>query len=148
MLRVVYEAVESLESGRLAEICEVRGGTQVRVVRGAEVEAYTHALNVEMAAFLDGAEWFQLWRDEVIARSGGTCSLSVIFSIHDLDPGDYVEIQESKGLVDIRVERSASVDQFVKAANPAIEKFLAGAQWFQLWQGEIVDMDSPEDRAA
>lgn len=148
MLRVVYEAVESLESGGLAHISEVRGGTRVCVVRGSEVEAYTHALNVAMQEFLDGAEWFQLWRDEVIARSDGTCSLNVVFSIHDLDDGDYVEIQESKGLVDIRVERTASVDQFVKAANPAIQEFLDGGQWFQLWQGEIVDMDSPEGRAA
>jgi hypothetical protein len=143
MLQVIYEAVESLGSGTLAEISEVRGGTRVRVARGVGVEVYTQALNIAMQEFLDGAEWFQLWREEVIARSGGTCSLDVIFTIDDLDPGDYVKIRESKGLVDIRVERTASVDQFVQAANPAIEEFLAGAQWFQLWQGEIVDMSSP-----
>ncbi|MGW2223898.1 hypothetical protein [Streptomyces formicae] len=148
MLRVTYEAVASLESGKLADITEVRGGTRVRIARWADVEAYTHALNVEMAAFLDGAEWFQLWRDEVISRSGGTVQLSVVFSIHDLEPGEYVEIRERRGLVDIRVERTATADQFVQAVNPAIEEFLAGAQWFQLWQGEIVDMDSPEGRAA
>ena len=148
MLQVIYEAVESLESGKLADISEVRGGTRVRVARGADIEAYTHALNVEMAAFLDGSEWFQLWRNEIISRSGGTIQLSVTFTIHDLAPGDYVVIRESKGLVDIRIERTATVDQFVRAANPAIEEFLAGAQWFQLWKGEIVTMDSPEDRAA
>lgn len=148
MLRVIYEAVESLESGKLAEISEVRGGTRVRVARWADIEAYTHALNVEMAAFLDGSQWFQLWRDEIISRSGGTCTLDVIFTIDDLDPGDYVKIQESKGLVDIHIERTATVDQFVRAVNPAIQEFLDGKQWFQLWQGEIVDMDSPEDRAA
>lgn len=145
MLRVVYEAVEDLESGRLAEISEVRGGTRVRVAKWAGVEAYTHALNVEMAAFLDRSSWFQLWRDEIISRSGGTIQLSVIFTIHDLDPGEYVEIQEAKGLVDIRVERTATAEQFVGAVNPAIKEFLAGAQWFQLWQGEIVDMASPPD---
>lgn len=148
MLRVTYEAVESLKSGKLADISETRGGTHVRVVRGVGVETYTHALNEEMAAFLDGSEWFQLWREEIISRSGGTIQLSVIFTIHDLDPGDYVVIRETKGLVDIRIERTATVDQFVRAVNPAIEEFLGGKQWFQLWQGEIVDMDSPEDRAA
>ncbi|WP_069883460.1 hypothetical protein [Streptomyces luteocolor] len=148
MLRVIYEAVEDLQPGRLAEISEQRGGTRVRVARWARIEDYIHALNMEMAAFLDRSQWFQLWRDEIVARSGGTVQLSVIFSIHDLDPGDYVVIRETKGLVDIQVERTATVDQFVHAVNPAIEEFLAGAQWFQLWQGEIVDMDSPEDKAA
>jgi hypothetical protein len=142
MLRVVYEAVDSIEGGKLADISEQRGGTRVRVARGQDVQGYARALNEEMSRFLDQSSWFQLWRDEVISRSGGTIQLDVIFTIHDLPPGAFVAIQESKGLVDIRIERSATVDQFVASANPTIKQFLAGKQWFQLWEGEIVDMDS------
>ncbi|ARX81612.1 hypothetical protein SMD44_01010 [Streptomyces alboflavus] len=145
MLRVIYEAVEDLRPGKIAEISEQRGGTRVRIARWASVEEYARALNEEMSAFLDRSAWFQIWRDEIVSRSGGTCSLSVIFTIRDLAPGDYVLIWESKGLVDIQIERTASAEQFVRAVNPAIEKFLDGAQWFQLWQGEIVDMASPDD---
>jgi hypothetical protein len=37
---------------------------------------------------------------------------------------------------------------FIGTLNRSIEEFLAGGQWFQLWHGEIVTMDSPEANAA
>jgi CO/xanthine dehydrogenase FAD-binding subunit len=48
----------------------------------------------------------------------------------------------------VHVASLATASQFVDAMNPATERFLAGGQWFQLWQGEIITMDSPEADAA
>ncbi|MEU5772613.1 hypothetical protein ABZ819_04825 [Streptomyces venezuelae] len=145
MLSVIYELVPSTTTGRLAHYSEARGAVRVEVVDGHHAPDLLPDLNQGMQELLDGSRWFQLWRKDIIGRSGGTdCSLDVRFRLVDLDPGDYVQILEVKGLVIIGVERTATAAQFVQAINPAIVHFLAGGQWFQVFAGEIVDMSSPD----
>jgi len=55
-----------------------------------------------------------------------------------------VDMRERKGLVTVNVSPEALVDEFVQALNAAVGELLAGGQWFQHWEGEIVTMDSPE----
>ena len=66
----------------------------------------------------------------------------------DVDWRTCVQIRECGGIVRLHVCPDASAEHFVRALNPSIERLLAGGQWFQLWQGEIVTMDSPEASAA
>lgn len=145
MLSVTYEVVSRTVTGRLAHYSEARGNVRVEVVDGHEAPDFIEDLNYGMQEFLDNSHWFQLWRQDIIGRTGGTdLALDVKFHLDDLDPGDYVAIKESKGLVLIGIERTATAAQFVQAINPAIVQFLDGGQWFQLFAGEIVDMGIPD----
>jgi hypothetical protein len=65
----------------------------------------------------------------------------------DLPPGMAVDLQESRGLIRIRVSSAATLEEALAALNPVAAEFLAGGQWFQLWEGEIVTMHSPDDPA-
>ncbi|WP_223279278.1 hypothetical protein [Streptomyces sp. SDr-06] len=71
--------------------------------------------------------------------------LRVIYEAADLDPEMPVDVEETRGKVRIRLDRNTPVEDIAQALNPVLEELLAGAQWFQLWKGEIVSMDSPED---
>lgn len=146
MLSVTYELVPETTTGKLAHYTEARGHVRVEVAEGHLAPELIPDLNQGMQDFLDGAEWYQLWRKDIIGRTGrDDLSLDVRFTLTDLDPGEYVKIEESKGFVLISVERTATADQFVDAINPAIVQFLSGGQWFQLFAGEIVDMTSPSN---
>lgn len=145
MLRVVYEAADDLKPGELVRAAEDRGIITIRIRRTIDARVYTRELTAELDRFLPTVEWFQLWKDEIVSPQSMDCPVRVVIeTADDLSAGDVVEIREHKGLVNIRVDRDADVDRFVAALNPAIEKFLAGGQWFQHWRGEIVDMGSPD----
>lgn len=62
-----------------------------------------------------------------------------------LDPEQPVVVRESRG--DIQVELSPTIfsPEACAALNAVGSQILAGGQWFQLWRGEIVSMESPED---
>lgn len=72
--------------------------------------------------------------------------LSVRYELaDDLDPTEApVVVREGKGKLLIRISRALSPEEIVEALNAAIECVLAGGQWFQLWRGEIISMESPE----
>lgn len=145
MLRVVYEAADDLKSGELVTAAEDRGIITIRIRRTANAQAYTRALTAELDRFLPTVEWFQLWKDKIVSPQSSDCPVRVVFVLDgDLGAGEVVEIREHQGLVKIMVDPAADVDRFVAGLNPAIEKFLAGGQWFQHWCGEIVDMGSPD----
>jgi len=147
MLRVVYEAADDLEPGQLVAIGEDRGIITVRIRRTADAFDYTRALTEELDKFLAGAEWFQLWKAKIVSPQSTDCPVRVVYVLDldgDLDVDEFVEIKEHHGLVKILVDPDADVDVFVAALNPAIKKFLSGGHWFQHWQGEIVDMTSPD----
>lgn len=65
--------------------------------------------------------------------------------VDDLGPGEIVEIREKRGAVEVRISRTATLQQVVDTLNEVCEELLAGGQWFQLWKGEIVTLDSPAD---
>ncbi|MDX3027880.1 hypothetical protein [Streptomyces scabiei] len=149
MLRVVYETTPHLRLGHLVELRESRGHIGVRIREGTEAGEYTAALNSALKKFLADCSWFQIWRGRVISANSPESPLTVTYQAdHQIDLRKCVEVRESCGLVVVHVAGLATAEQFVDAMNPATERFLAGGQWFQLWQGEIITMDSPEADAA
>lgn len=69
--------------------------------------------------------------------------LSVQFLLEDLDEDCPVEVRERRGRVTYRLANGLFLPEGVAALNCAARKLLAGGQWFQLWKGEIVSMNSP-----
>lgn len=57
-----------------------------------------------------------------------------------------VQVRESRGNVTFELYRGLFLPRGVAALNSATSMVLAGGQWFQLWRGEVVSMDSPEFR--
>ncbi|MFH9579045.1 hypothetical protein ACH4MO_13740 [Streptomyces globisporus] len=143
MLRAVYEAAD-LEPGVISNWREERGLLQISVARHATPQQFTRSLNRTLADVLGGAHWYQVWRGEVISVASPACPLRVHFQISEFNPAPLVEIRERKGLVSVHVSPTATADEFAHALNPALEELLAGGQWFQLWQGEILTATSPE----
>jgi hypothetical protein len=150
MLRVVYEASPDLQPGEVAEINESRGLIRVRIAPGTTIQQCAEALNVASKSFLAECRWFQIWRGHILSADSPEGPLTATYVIDDnLDRRKVIEMRESRGLVQIHIASSATLDDFIRAMNPAAADFLAGGQWFQLWEGEIITMDSPpEARAA
>lgn len=147
MLRVVYKA-DDLPSGVVSDWREDRGLVEIRVAREAKPRDFIPSLNRTLRDFLTNTEWFQLWEGEVISADHPQSPLRVTFELSHLVPTPTVYIREEKGDVILYVSPTASVEEFVQTLNPSIEEFLDGGQWFQLWRGEIVTMDSDEYAAA
>lgn len=149
MLRVVYRTVEDLALGRLVEIEESRGRLDVLLRRGVDIDDITHALNDELKKFLAKCGWFQIWRGRIISVNSPESPLTVQYVTDpDVDWRTCIQVRESEGCVRVHVCPDASVDRFANVINLSTERFLAGGQWFQLWEGEIVTMDSPGSAAA
>lgn len=150
MLSVVYEATPDLEFGETVEIRESRGQIRVRIARGTSIEQCAEALNAAIKEFLVDCGWFQIWRGRIISADSPEGGLTVKYVVDDrLDRRKLIEVRESCGLVQVRIAATATLDDFIRVINPACADFLAGGQWFQLWDGEIITMDSPpEARAA
>lgn len=149
MLRVVYQATTDLKPDRLVDIEETRGRIDVRIHQACSADEYTEALNAALVRFLANCSWFQIWRGRIISADSPESPLTVTYQADDqIDLRKCVEVRESRGLVVVHVAGAATAEQFVQAINPSTEAFLAGGQWFQLWQGEIITMESPEADAA
>ncbi|MCX5598347.1 hypothetical protein AB0I27_23090 [Streptomyces sp. NPDC050597] len=149
MLRVVYEATHDLQPGRIVAIRESRGHISVKVDQDAPAELYTKALTDALKVFLADCGWFQIWRGRIISADSPGCPLTVEYETDNkIDRVRCVEVRESRGLVKVHTSTRATAAEFARALNPATAKFLAGGQWFQLWEGEIITMDSPDARAA
>ncbi|WP_409469137.1 hypothetical protein [Streptomyces sp. HC307] len=134
---------------QIVDITESRGQVRVNIQRDSGADEYTAALTVALKRFLANCNWFQIWRGRIISANSPDSPLTVTYQADDqIDLRKCVEVRESCGLVVVHVASSATADQFAKAMNPSTERFLAGGQWFQLWQGEIVTMDSPGSAAA
>lgn len=143
MLRVVY-TVADLDAGAISDWHEDRGLLTIRVARNATPHQFTQSLNRTLDAILTSAHWYQVWRGEVVSINSPASPLRVRFQLSAFDPAPLVEIRERKGLVAVHVSPVTEADEFVHALNPAVAELLAGGQWFQHWEGEIVTMDSPE----
>lgn len=146
MLRVVYEASHDLDDpSATVEIRESRGRVTIKIREGAHASEYIPALNAELAAFVAQCGWFQIWRGRIISAASPENPLTVQY---EADPkvtlGSCVQIVEDCGVVRLHVSPIAPAELLILFLNPAIERFLAGGQWFQLWDGEIVTMESPE----
>lgn len=71
--------------------------------------------------------------------------LQVTYELADLGHGMPVEVRETRGAIRVRIDRHATLEELIAALNPVIGELLAGGQWFQVWKGEIVTVDSPQD---
>lgn len=147
MLRVVYKATY-LGPGMLTDWRESRGRVEIRVARGTNASQYVPSLNDTLRDLLSRAHWFQIWEGEVVSVDSPDCPLRVTYELSRLTPAPLLDIREHKGHVAVHVPPSASAEELVQVLNPSLEEFLAGGQWFQLWRGEIVTMDSPDSIAA
>jgi hypothetical protein len=145
MLRVVYEASHDLEGDTVVDIRETRGRVTIRLRSGIHAEQYIPALNKQLAAFVAQCGWFQIWRGQIISAASPDSPLTVRYVA---DPGvsriQAVQIRERRGVVRLHTCPDLTAEELAQAVNRPIELFLAGKQWFQLWQGEIVTMDSSE----
>ncbi|MET8113716.1 hypothetical protein [Streptomyces prasinus] len=147
MLRVTYEAVESLAPGRLAWIDEARGSLRVEVDKSAPLEDVVQQLNIEFEELMAEANWFQLWRGEIISHRTPGTSLSVRFILRRLVP-DAAVVLEGRGRIRVNVDPALTVREFAGKMNLGVRQLLDGRQWFQLHAGEIVTMDPPGYLAA
>lgn len=143
MLRVVYRTVEDLAPGCLVDIDEDRGLLDVQLRRGADIDDVTRALNDKLESFLADCCWFQIWRGRIICADSPQSPLTVQYITDpDVDWRTCVQVREQGGSVRVHICPDATTERFAKVINPSTERFLAGGQWFQLWQGEIVTMDA------
>ncbi|WP_405964771.1 hypothetical protein OG713_34545 [Streptomyces sp. NBC_00723] len=149
MLRVVYEATTDLEASRDVQVEEARGRVTIKLRAGTRAEDYVSPLNAALAHFVGQCGWFQIWRGQIISADSPDSPLTVQYEADpDVDIIQCVQIRERRGVVRLHVSPEATAECLVHALNPAIEKFLAGGQWFQLWQGEIITMDTPPETMA
>jgi len=147
MLRVVYKTAD-LAPGILSDWREGRGLVEIRIARGLEPAAFIPSLNETLLDFVNTAQWYQIWEGEVVSAASPQSPLRVTFELSSPELEAPVEIREHKGHVALLVHPLTSTGMFIGTLNRSIEEFLAGGQWFQLWHGEIVTMDSPEANAA
>lgn len=149
MLHVVYEATTDLSTDRIVEIVETRGRVTIKLRKGTLAHEYLGPLNAALEAFVGQCSWFQIWRGQVISAASPDSPLSVRYVADpEVDLRTSVQIREHCGVVRLHVSPGLPVELLIRSLNPAIERFLAGGQWFQLWQGEIVTMDAPGTAAA
>ena len=147
MLRVVYQAAD-LNPGELSDWYEDRGFVRIRVARGTRAHEFIPSLNETVNDFLANSQWFQLWEGEIVSARHPENPVSAVFATSPFRPAPLVELREHKGLVTLYVSPTATIDEIAPILNTSIEELLAGGQWFQLWRGEIVTIDSPGSMAA
>lgn len=149
MLHVVYEATTDLSNDRIVEIAETRGRVTIKLRKGMLAHEYLAPLNAALKDFVEKCGWFQIWRGQIISAASPNSPLSVRYVADpEVDYRTSVQIREHRGIVRLHVCPSLPAELLIRSLNPAIERFLAGGQWFQYWQGEIVTMDEPGPMAA
>ncbi|MFJ8929322.1 hypothetical protein ACIRLA_22355 [Streptomyces sp. NPDC102364] len=149
MLKVAYEAATDLAPGELVEIRESRGRVDIKIEASVPASEFIHELNAKLADFVGHCSWFQIWRGQVISADSPDSPLTVQYEADpEVSLRSCVQIREDRGVVRLHVCPTAPAPLLIRVLNPAIESFLAGKQWFQFWEGEIVTMDSPGAAAA
>lgn len=64
-------------------------------------------------------------------------------AVEDLPPGRLAKIDEDRGRIRVRLDKSAPLADVVRQLNIEIEQLMSGARWFQLWGDEIVSRATP-----
>lgn len=70
--------------------------------------------------------------------------LRVVYKAVDLATGRLSEWHEDRGYVEIRVARGTVASQFVASLNETLRDFLSKAEWYQIWEGEIISANHPK----
>ncbi|MDH6224294.1 hypothetical protein [Streptomyces sp. MJP52] len=146
MLHVAYRAVNGLASGRLVEIDEDRGRLDVRMDSRAPLEDVVLELTDRMRELMAKEHWFQIWRGRVLGPEDRR--LEVAFEV-DRRVGRHmgVNVREGEGYVRFHVSPEITVEELARALNANVRELLAGRQWFQWWDGEIITMDDSAEAA-
>lgn len=72
--------------------------------------------------------------------------LHVTYALDDqLAADEPMVLKESRGSVEVSLSPEVFSPAACAALNAVGVELLAGGHWFQLWRGEIVSMESPED---
>jgi hypothetical protein len=144
MLHVTYEISDRLTPGRLAQIDEDRGRVQVLLDGTAPLADVVPALNDEIDRFMQSAQWFQLWDDEIVSRDTPGRPLRIEYILDGRFPYSIgAGVAEDRGTVRVYINPGLTTRAFAAAMNPATRRFLKDGHWFQLYGGEIIDA-SPE----
>lgn len=64
-------------------------------------------------------------------------------AVDDLAPGRLADIDEERGRVRVRLDRTAPLVDVVRELNIELDRLMRTAHWFQLWGDEIVSRDTP-----
>ncbi|WP_158717847.1 MULTISPECIES: hypothetical protein [unclassified Streptomyces] len=65
---------------------------------------------------------------------------------HDLSSDAPIRIQEGRGWVHYELHNGVFLPEGAAALTSASQALLAGGQWFQLWRGDVISMETPEGR--
>lgn len=60
-----------------------------------------------------------------------------------LAPGRLARINEDRGRIQVRLDKTAPLADVVRQLNIEIAHLMASARWFQLWGNEIVSHNTP-----
>jgi hypothetical protein len=65
-------------------------------------------------------------------------------AVDDLAPGRLAKIDEDRGRIRVRLDKSQPLALVVRQLNIEIEDLMRSARWFQLWGDEIVSRATPD----
>lgn len=142
MLRVSYEAVDDLPPGRFVQIDEGRGRVEILLDRHAPLEDVIRQFNIEIHGMVRSVRWFQLWDDEIVSCNTPSTPLRIEFILEMKEPWGAV-FAERKGDLKAFVDPDIDVTRFAAVMNVLTAQHISGGRWFQMYDGEIVDI-SPE----
>lgn len=64
-------------------------------------------------------------------------------AVTDLPPGRLARVDESRGRIRVRLDRTATLTDVVRQLNIEVDLALSSDRWFQLWKDEIVSRNTP-----
>lgn len=64
-------------------------------------------------------------------------------AVDDLSLGRLARIDEDRGRIRVRLDRTAPLAAVVRQLNIEIGRLMSSARWFQLWKDEIVSHNTP-----
>jgi hypothetical protein len=64
-------------------------------------------------------------------------------AVSDMPPGRLAKIDEDRGRIRVRLDRSARLDDVVRQLNIEIDDLMRRSNWFQLWGDEIISHTTP-----
>jgi hypothetical protein len=65
-------------------------------------------------------------------------------AVEDLAPGRLARILEDRGRIQVLLDKSAALEDVVRQLNIEIDNLMSSANWFQLWEDEIVGRTTPD----
>lgn len=64
-------------------------------------------------------------------------------AVEDLTPGRLAAIDEDRGTIRVRLDKTQPLAAVVRQLNIEIDRLMSSSHWFQLWGTEIVSRDTP-----